>query len=143
MINKFIPKEVWFWLKLCVSIGLLGIIFGRLDLKGLAGVIGQLNLWWLLAGYGAIWSTLLIHTWRWQWLLKAEGTQVPFKSLYHHYMIGYLFGHFLPRIVGGDVVRALSVSRFGESKTKSITIIMLGRLVGIANLLLMFVLCVF
>ena len=128
-------KKLFFILKVTISVALLGYLFGRVDLVSLGKTVGGIRWLWFVAGYAGIWTTLLLHTWRWQWLLKGEGTAISYKSLYHHYMIGYFFSHFLPKAVGGDMVRAFSLSRNGISKTRSVTVVILARFLGTFTLM--------
>ncbi len=137
-----VKKQFIFWIKLLMSGILIVVLLSRVDLKLLLETVSGMRWGWLLAGYAAIWTTLLLHTWRWQSLLKGEGVVISYPNLFHHYLIGYFFGHFLPKAVGGDAIRALSLAKNGLSKTRSLTVVLVGRLVGVAVIFLSLMMCV-
>ena len=133
--------SVAFLVKATISLGLLAFLLYEADSLGLAQILSELDWIWFLFAYLMIWGTFLVHTLRWQWLLRGEGTRVSFLPLLSYYMIGFMFGQFLPTSIGGDAVRALYVARFGLGKSRSLAIVLLGRLIGTLALAALMIPC--
>lgn len=126
-----------------VSAALLAVLFHWMDANTFWQAALNADLNWLAAGCAVAWAVLLMQTWCWQWLLRAVESPFTYWALFGHYMVGSFFGQFLPKSIGGDVVRAFSITQSGASKTQSLTVILLGRFIGIANLLIVMIICVF
>jgi hypothetical protein len=121
--------------KALVSILLLVVLFWQVDrasfLRSLqalpAGVfLGCATLYFL--GY-------VISTVRWRLLLQAEGIQLSLIRLALVYFQGAFFNLFLPTLIGGDVVRGLSIYRLTRGHPASLASILVDRLTGFAALM--------
>jgi uncharacterized protein (TIRG00374 family) len=121
--------------KCLVSSVLLAVLFWRIDraafLRSLqalpAGVfLGCTTLYFL--GY-------VISTVRWRLLLRAEGIRLSVTRLALVYFQGAFFNLFLPTLIGGDVVRGLSIYRLTGGHPASLASILVDRLSGFAALL--------
>ena len=74
--------------------------------------------------------------WRWQMLLEIRDYRHPLRSLSKIYFIGFFFNNLLPTSIGGDVVRAVFLSRSNIKKGTAVSSILMERLLGIPALLL-------
>ncbi|MBN1688136.1 MAG: flippase-like domain-containing protein [Candidatus Omnitrophica bacterium] len=128
-------------LKLGISLILIGFLIRNLNWADLTEVFKSIRWEWCFAGYVAMWGLFALHSLRWKRLLHANGAQVPYRYTLKCYMIGYFFGHFLPTIIGGDFVRAYSMSKYGVGKTRSMTIVLIGRLIGTVAILVLAAIC--
>src|SRR3989338_6959888 len=97
-----------FVIQVGVSVCLSWAVWIQLDGREVANVFQDLKWQWVVSGFAVIWTTLLLHTWRWQKLMHAQGVQVSFRRLYSQYMNGYFRSHVLPFSQGGDQYRATS-----------------------------------
>ena len=122
-------------IKLLISIILIGWILHKVNLIKLKNILISANLLWILAAVSlhiyAYWASGK----RWQILLNALEVKETVKNLIKSYLVGTFFNQFLPTIVGGDMIRAMDLSEPCQSLTKSLTIILLERFIGIIALL--------
>ncbi len=122
-------------IKLLISIILIGWIIHKVNLIKLKDILISANLLWILAAVSlhiyAYWASGK----RWQILLNALEVKESVKNLIKSYLVGTFFNQFLPTIVGGDMIRAIDLSEPCQSLTKSLTIILLERFIGIIALL--------
>lgn len=74
---------------------------------------------------------------RWNILLEGAGIQIKFSENIRLSMIGQFFSIFMPGAVGGDLIKAVYVSKqFPENRTKGVASILLDRVLGFLTLLL-------
>lgn len=74
---------------------------------------------------------------RWNILLEGAGIQIKFRENIRLSMIGQFFSIFMPGAVGGDLIKAVYVSKqFPENRTKGVASILLDRVLGFLTLLL-------
>src|SRR5262245_348516 len=77
---------------------------------------------------------LLLATWRWRLLLQAQGYSAPLRHLSASYLVATFFNNFLPSNIGGDLIRVRDGSRLTGSKTTSLAIVAVDRILGFAAL---------
>ena len=122
-------------IKLLISAVLIGWILHKVNLIKLKDILISANLLWIIAAVSlhiyAYWASGK----RWQILLKALKIKQTVGFLIKSYLVGTFFNQFLPTIVGGDMIRAIDLSDPCQSLTKSLTIILLERFIGIIALL--------
>jgi uncharacterized protein (TIRG00374 family) len=79
----------------------------------------------------------VLNFFRWNILLEGAGIKIKFRENIRLSMIGQFFSIFMPGAVGGDLIKAVYVSRqFPESRTKGVASILLDRVLGFLTLLL-------
>ncbi len=105
---KFDTKRLLFWFRLAMTLGLLAVIFSRIDVARVLASLGRLRISYamasLLIGYV---MPILIMAWRWQLALRVlYHIQVPYRLLLRHYWTGLFVGYFVPGGVGADIYRA-------------------------------------
>lgn len=76
-----------------------------------------------------------LMAWRWQILLNIKGYQYPLSTLLRFYFIGFFFNNLLPTAIGGDVTRAVILSRHKIAKRTVGSSILMERLLGVLSLL--------
>lgn len=74
---------------------------------------------------------------RWRWILKSEGADIPFKTLFASYMVGMFVNNFLPTTIGGDVVKTYDIYRLTKNSSLSIVSVFLERFSGLVALILL------
>ncbi|HEX6974580.1 MAG TPA: lysylphosphatidylglycerol synthase transmembrane domain-containing protein, partial [Vicinamibacterales bacterium] len=123
--------------KAAVSVGLLWVLFSRVDLSRLWSVARNASAPWLLAALALYLAMILASTWRWRLLLDAQGLEFPFKTLTSSYLVATFFNNFLPSNIGGDVIRIADTAPAAGSKTLATTVVLIDRGIGLLGLVLM------
>jgi uncharacterized protein (TIRG00374 family) len=92
----------------------------------------------LLAAAVALYTLiLLISTWRWRVLLRAQGFEAPLRRLSASYLVATFFNNFLPSNIGGDVIRITDTAKSAGSRTLATTVVLIDRGLGLLGLALM------
>jgi hypothetical protein len=91
---------------------------------------------WLALALALYFVNVLTSAWRWQLLLRAQGVQVPGRTLLSSYLVAGFFNNFLPSTIGGDVVRIRDTARPAQSKTLATTVVLVDRALGLMGLVL-------
>ena len=94
------------FLKILVSVALLGILAWRTDWVHVATVFGEMRFGWWLAALAVYGLAQILSSIRWQMLARPLGFDQPLSYFLGYYFIGMFFNLMLPTSVGGDVVRA-------------------------------------
>jgi len=121
-------------IKILVSGGLLYILLRRVDLDRLWQTARTASLIWLLGALLLYLLMILIASWRWWLLLRAQHLGLTFRSLVSSYLVATFFNNFLPSNIGGDVVRIRDTAKQAGSKTLAATIILVDRGIGLLGL---------
>jgi uncharacterized membrane protein YbhN (UPF0104 family) len=122
--------------KIVISGGLLYWLFSRVDFARLWEYARRASPGWLLGALALYTVALLIGTWRWALLLRAQSVSVPGKTLLSSYLVATFFNNFLPSNIGGDVVRIRDTAPATGSKTLATTVVLIDRGVGLMGLVL-------
>lgn len=123
--------------KTAVTLFLLWLVFHKLDWGGLGLALRQAGWWYLGLAFLLHVPGLLLSVWRWQYLLAHQGQKVGLADLSVSYLVAQFFNIFLPTSIGGDVSRAYDTgSRVKESNLRSLLVVMVDRLTGLASLLI-------
>jgi uncharacterized protein (TIRG00374 family) len=125
----------FFWGRLAVTLGLLALLFSRIDLgsfiEAIRGAIGGL----LLLAVASNSLALVISAAKWRHLLRALGVSASGWMLLELYTIGFFINAFLPGVIGGDVVRWQMASRRTGGRLKVAATILAERVTGLTALL--------
>ena len=121
-------------LRCTVGVAVLAFLIRRSDLQSLTIV------WDANTAMGLALATLIIagaqvcSALRWRFLLGNEDG-LPFSYLLRIYFIGFFFGLFLPTSVGGDAVRAATVSKGAKRPGWTISSVVLERALGLVAMM--------
>jgi uncharacterized protein (TIRG00374 family) len=125
----------WLWaLKLVVSVGLLYILLGRVDVDRLWQTARTASFAWFAGALALNLVVTCLATWRWRILLHAQHVPLPFPLLLRSYLVAAFFNNFLPSNIGGDVIRIRDTARPAGSKTLATTIVLVDRGIGLMGL---------
>ena len=113
------------------------LLFSRVDLARLWSVARNASALWLVAALALYLSVVLISTWRWGLLLKAQGLDFTFGRLMSSFLVATFFNNFLPSNIGGDVIRIADTAPAAGSKTLATTVVLIDRGIGLLGLVLM------
>lgn len=134
--EKLKQTKIQSFLKPLITVALLFLIFklGLIDINKLSETLKNP----LIIASGLFIFTLhsLVFSIRWSTLIKLEKNVSLWKS-YQETLIGNFFNFFIPSGVGGDVVKALTLSEnTGLSKKTGFSFIMIDRILGLYSLIL-------
>jgi glycosyltransferase 2 family protein len=123
--------------KVAVSVGLLILLFSRVDVSRLWSVARQASPAWLAAALLMYLGMVLASALRWGVLLRAQHVRLPFSFLTQSFLVATFFNNFLPSNIGGDVVRITDTAPAAGSKTLATTVVLIDRGLGLLGLALM------
>ncbi len=124
-------------LKATVSLGLLWLLFSRVDVARLWSIARNASAAWLMGALGLYLAMILTSAWRWGLLLRAQRLVFPFRKLTSSFLVATFFNNFLPSNIGGDVIRIADTAPAAGSKTLATTVVLLDRGIGLLGLVLM------
>ena len=123
--------RLFFGAKVVISLGLVGILFYRLDWEVINRLSLSFDFWYFLPLAGAFTLMQIPGAWRWQEVLKCHGLKQSLWQGARLYLVGYFFNNFLPTAIGGDMVRGYESGRRLGSLAKVYTSILMERLLGL------------
>jgi hypothetical protein len=123
--------------KAAVSIGLLYLLFSRVDVSRLWSVARTASPLLLASALALYFAVILVSTWRWSILLRAQHVQLPFSFLTQSFLVATFFNNFLPSNIGGDVIRITDTAKIVGSRTLATTVVLIDRGLGLLGLALM------
>jgi glycosyltransferase 2 family protein len=124
-------------LKIIVSLGLLAVLFSRVDVSRLWSITRQASVGWLAAALFLYFVMVLTSAVRWGVLLRAQHVQLTFAYLTKSFLVASFFNNFLPSNIGGDVIRIADTAKAAGSKTLATTVVLIDRGLGVLGLALM------
>jgi glycosyltransferase 2 family protein len=124
-------------LKALVSVGLLAVLFSRVDVSRLWSVARGASFAWLAIALVLYLAMVLSSAVRWGVLLRAQHVRLPFSFLTQSFLVATFFNNFLPSNIGGDVIRISDTAPAAGSKTLATTVVLIDRGLGLLGLALM------
>ena len=124
-----------FLVKAVVSLLLLTLLFWRVDRTAFLRSLHTLSPALFLGCAGLYFLGYVLSSVRWQGLLVAEGIDLSLTRLTLIYFQGGFFNLFLPTLIGGDIVRGVSMYRLTGGHPASLASILVDRLTGFAALI--------
>jgi len=124
-------------IKIVVSLGLLAVLFSRVDVSRLWSITRQASVPWLSMALLLYFLMILTSAVRWGVLLRAQHVNLPFTYLTNSFLVATFFNNFLPSNIGGDVIRVADTARAAGSKTLATTVVLIDRGLGVLGLALM------
>lgn len=103
--------------------------------RALAGVDWR----WVAPAVALVFVDRSLMAWRWIALLApiSTGTRPPMAAVLRIFFVSTFLGTFLPASIGGDAVRAWSLSRLGVGAHQSLASVLMDRLLGVVSVFLM------
>jgi uncharacterized protein (TIRG00374 family) len=106
-------------------------------LPGLATLFHGLDWRYLGFAFFAFGPPLFLMAVRWRVLMLASGVTIPFWILVRLHYMSFFFNTFMPGGAGGDIIKAVYVTRHSEQKAEAATMVLIDRVVGLVGLLVM------
>ncbi len=129
-----------FLIKGSLSGVLLYLAFRAVDIEDLIHRFGQVNKLWILFSLGAVMVQTVLAALRWQQIVSLCGRDLQFSTLLSFTLVGAFFNQTLPSSVGGDAARIWLVGKKEGWRLAGYSVL-LDRLVGVAALAIVVVLC--
>ncbi|WP_420347227.1 lysylphosphatidylglycerol synthase transmembrane domain-containing protein [Pelagibius sp.] len=123
--------------KLAVSLALLALVAGSIDVKTVGGLVLGLSPAGAAAAVASLAAIAVVSALRWQLVIGAIGPRQPFARILGLMFVGSFFTQMLPTSVGGDAVRIWQLSRYGVPAQRAFIGVMLERITGLIALVLM------
>ncbi len=99
-------------LRLTITIIGLALAAYQIDFRQMGRLLLEASWVWVFAGFMLSNLSMVVRAYRWQVLLEGAGAAgLRFGRLVELYFVGNFFNAFLPSGFGGDVVRAVEVTR--------------------------------
>ena len=129
------------WVRSVVTLALLGLVASRLDWSLVSTRLREGQPLDFLFAVGLVVLALVAGAWRWHALLDRAGVPLGPGRLARIYAVSTFSSSFLPTTAGGDVTRALLVTRGPDLRRVAVSIVFdraggLAGMIGIAWLAL-------
>ena len=122
--------RILFWLKIGVSVGLLGYLLTLIDLDHLLLQLRNLDFRYLALAYVLLLGQVGISALKWQRILRSDGVVMRLAFLCKTNLIGNFISLFLPTSFGGDVYRVVAARGANQDLAKSTSSVVFDRLSG-------------
>ncbi len=121
-------------IKTVISIGLLGLVFTRVDFRQAWTQFQNLSFGFII--FALLYYTALqcLSCLRWQVVLSSTKNSVPNIILLSSYFAGMFLNIFLPGALGGDVYRVYRVAKVTKDSEVALVSVFLERFTGLAAL---------
>jgi glycosyltransferase 2 family protein len=98
-------KHLGLFLRVLISLGVLGYLATKMDWVEFFGVVSQAKGEWLLGATLLVSVPLVLSTWRWRILLQVQAIHLSYRHALEICLIGSFFNSFLLGVTGGDVAK--------------------------------------
>ncbi len=126
--------------RFALAIGLLALLFSRVDSQELTKVIKEASAkrGWLVAAAAMYGVVVTLGILRWQILLRAQDIRLPLRRTTVIYFIGMFFNAFLFGSTGGDLARLYYAAKSAsERKTEAGVTIAMDRITGMLAMMVL------
>jgi uncharacterized protein (TIRG00374 family) len=124
--------------RLAIAAALVGYLLWRSDPGDVWHALAHASIAPLLVAIALVLADRAVMAYRWFVLLRPLERQLPpFSTILRIFFVSTFMGTFLPASVGGDVVRAYSLSNHGVPKADSMASVFVDRMLGVLSVLLM------
>lgn len=125
-------------LRLAVAAGLTGLLLWKSNPAEIVRIAAHASPSWILGACGLVVFDRALMAWRWLLLLGplTTGAPPPLWGVMRVFFISSFVGTALPS-VGGDAVRAYSVSKYGVSGAASVASVAMDRALGVVSILIL------
>jgi glycosyltransferase 2 family protein len=123
------------WVRAGVTLLLLAIVASRLDWSRIASRLREGQPLDFLLAVAIVLLALVAGAWRWHALLRRAGVSLGVGRLARIYAVSTFSASFLPTTAGGDVTRALLVTRCRPDLRRVVVSIIVDRAGGLVGLI--------
>jgi arylsulfatase A-like enzyme/uncharacterized membrane protein YbhN (UPF0104 family) len=141
-----VPKKKIWIPKIAFSSGLVALIVHHVLADGKISAIAEkgfaISIFWIVAAFVVQACGMSCTVWRWKVLLEGQGFKIPLRHLVESFLIGRFVGSFAPGTSGLDGYRAYDISRYTGKVARSISVIIVEKLIGFFVLGTLLLICV-
>jgi uncharacterized protein (TIRG00374 family) len=130
-------KPAIFFIKLVVSLTLLGYLVSRMDYERLKLSLGDAVPLWLVVSMLILIGRNWIGAWRCRVLLQAKGLDASVSYAVVLYFTSQFFNIFLPTSLGGDVARGYYLGKKTGHRADAAATVIMERLLGFVALIML------
>ena len=123
-------------LRVVLSVGLMALLYSRMDFHQVAATFAQTRPGPLVLLFALLFLNTCINAFKWKLLLQADGSDVPLRGLVGSYLVGGFLSLFLPSNIGGDAYRVYYVAQRSRRTAHSFASVLADRLSGFVVLVL-------
>ena len=125
------------WVRLAVTVAVLGYLTASIDLGDAATAVGRIDLttWALLVGVVAI--ERLLSAFRWIVLVRTSGIDLNITLGLRLFMVSSFLGSVTPSGVGGDVARLWEIMNRMKRRNEAVAVTAIDRWLGLTSLALL------
>lgn len=129
----------WFGVaaKLTLTVVLVALIAGKVDLADAFQRVAQLPVWAGLVALALTAAHMSLNAVRWRVIAAADGGHLPLGLAVRSVFQGLFFNQALPSVVGGDALRVLQATRTGMDAGQAVRSVVLDRVAGVGALVLL------
>ena len=127
------PVRGWLsspWVKLALSVVLLGVLLSRTDLSELRGEMAHAHVGWVIAAFVVYLCSMVVSSVRWMMLARPLGFNEPYSQFFGSYFTGMFMNLFAPSTVAGDIGRALFLGQAKRRRALAFTTVIADRALG-------------
>ncbi len=137
-LGQKITAKKWINLAIRMALTLLLFIFllRSLSWSTLFAALAHVRHGIVLVGLTVGAFGIVVSSYQWRSLLRAEKIRSDLAVLIDLYMVGVAFSHFLPTGMGGDAVKALYVGREAGNNAGAASAVVMSRVTGFFGMLL-------
>lgn len=123
--------KILFLLKYSVSIGLIVLIVSRADLNSFLTMVKEVNVFPYGMAFLVAAFSMLVRSYKWQLLLKAQGINVPLLKVQNLNYMSMFFSNLFLGSIGGDMFRIYRVMGYSNSMGAVAFSVMMERMTGL------------
>ncbi len=119
-------------IKILISIGLISLVFSKLDWTGIRQMLQSANLFYFVVAVILFLISQLISIFRFNIFIRKIGFRLTFEANSKIYLLGMFYNFFLPGGVGGDAYKAFALSKSHKKSLKKVgQVVFVERFLGI------------
>ncbi|MGB2806708.1 MAG: lysylphosphatidylglycerol synthase transmembrane domain-containing protein [Sedimentisphaerales bacterium] len=143
MPNEKEPKKsrsIFLFIRIAVVV--CGIIWGifwvrrEVGWDNLADTFRSINLGVFALVLGVFIISQVIVGLRWWLLLRSQSIFIRFWAAVRLYFLGWFYNNFMPGSMGGDIVRAVYVTKHTDKKFEAVLSVFVDRVIGLSSTLI-------
>lgn len=128
-------RRLFFALKLCISIGLLGWLIVQFDFAPVMAEMRAMKSGWLILAFAVLMLHGFVSAWRWWAIMRLQGSAPGYGPTLKLFFIGMFFNQTLSTTLGGDAARVWLLRATGISTGKAATGVVLERAAGMLSMM--------
>jgi len=127
-------KQLMIIFKIMISVSLLAGLIIFADIDKIISSLQGFKLKWLPLIFLLITLSVVVSTFKWEVLVKAQNVSIRFSTLFGYYIIGLFFNNFLPSSIGGDGVRIYLTGKKTNNYSSAASSVVVERILATVTL---------